>query len=182
MPFARYVVTSVFLIIILFYISINYLIRSRQTIILYLILVFLLMTIQTFKSIDPSPVLLYGKNLIGRNISSPIFGFRDGMVYNTEFNFVDVLSNRIRSRNDKSEGIVINGGAQYFFKNIGDIGTVEEIQKIDKKNKRLEYVFVPWFGDEVKNIEFLSKYYKVTYKEEIEYNGYFVKIYNLEHE
>lgn len=180
MPFARYAVSSIFMIISLFYISINELIRNKSNIRPILILILFLMVIQIYKPLDPSSIILYGKNYIGKNVSSPVFGFRDGLVYNSNFYFVEALSSMIRERNDKSEGVVLNVGAQYFFKQIGDVGTVEDINKINKKYKKLEYIYAPWFADLDPSISILSKYYDISFKNRINYNGYYVDVYNLD--
>lgn len=180
MPFARYTVASVFMLLSLFYISVNSLIKNKRVVNSILILTFSLISIQVFVPIDPSPIILYGKNYIGSNISSPIFGFRDGLVYNSNFYFVDELSRMINRRSNKSDGIVLDVGAVYFFKNIDLIGTVDEIDKISKEHRNLEYIFVPWFGDIDRSVKMINKYYDIGFKERIMYNGYFVDIYNLD--
>lgn len=179
MPFSRYVVSSVFILISLFYISVGEIIKNRLHVRLILVTVAFLMFIQIYKSIDSSPKLFYGKNLIGSNVSSPVFGFRDGLVYNTSFYFVEELSKLIRIRQNKSEGIVLNTGAQYFFKQIDDIGTVENVNKINHKYKNLEYVYVSWFGDLDSSLDQLRKFYTISYKNRIDYKGYYVDVYNL---
>ncbi len=180
MPFARYTVVSVFILVSLFYVSISTLIKNKKNINLILIFTLTLMSIQVFVPLDPSPIILYGKNYIGNNISSPIFGFRDGLVYNSNFYFVDELSRMINRRSNKSDGILLDTGAQYFFKNINDVGTVQEIDKVIMKYRNLEYVFVPWFGDIDISASRINKYYNIRFKERIMYNGYFVDLYNLD--
>jgi len=179
MPFSRYTVSSVFLIISLFYFSINKLIKNKKIIRLILVPVLVVMFIQVFMPLDPSPIILYGKNYIGKNISSPVFGYRDGLVYNTQFYFVDELSRMINKRSNKSEGIILDTGAQYFFKNINDLGTVEEIDKVNNKYRDLEYIYVPWFSSFDLSMNRLSEFYNITFKEKIIYNGYYVDIYKL---
>lgn len=178
MPFSRYVVAANLFLIILFLFTLqNIKINSfyPRSILFF---VSVLMLVQTFKSIDPSPQLLFGKNYIGSKINSPVFGFRDGLVYNSEFVFVDELSKIIRSDKKIYGKIILDEGSQYFFKDIGDIGTVEKIAEV-KDKKDLYYIHVPWFSNKEKSLKKLSKYFEVKYIYEIVYLGYKIEVYEL---
>lgn len=180
MPFARYVVLSEFIILILFYSSINHLIKNKLVINTYIGLVLLLMLVQTFRSIDPSPILFYGRNFVGKNISSPVFGYRDGRVFNSEFYFIENLSIRLKEIGmQRNKDFILNYDAQYFFKSIDIVGTVEEIDKVDSSLKELIYVHVPWFGDRNKNLDVLSRLFSISQGEVIDSNGYSIEVFDL---
>ncbi len=182
MPFPRYVIESVLFFIILFYVSIIY-VTNKNKIILRVILIslFTLTFIQTFKAIDPSPQLLFGRRYLGSNVSSPFFGFADATVFNTQFVFVNHLENLIKKETINYK-LVRDDSNNYYFKDIKFVGTVNHADSIKALGtENLKYVYIPWFSDENESLAKLQKFFKLTKEKTLSYKGYYAVIYNLEH-
>jgi hypothetical protein len=182
MYFPRYVVTTTFFVDFFFYTSIIYIFKDKFKILLVSIAVILiLMLIQTFYSFDPSARILYGTNYLGRHISSPIYGHTDTMEYNSQFVFLDGLTDAINSDTPKDVGLVGDLSTGYFFKNHRTIGWVEDLPKIKKEGyKKLRYVFVPWIGYQNELLKYVNVLYKVKSLKVLDYRGYYVELYDLE--
>lgn len=176
MDFSRYVVPVVFFNVLILRISIEYLLdRSRYK---YPLIVFIitLTVIQVYKPIDPSASLIFGKSFIGKNESSKLFGFRDGLVYNTQFYFIDPLSKKIEK---EIEGypVVIDASAEYYFKRIKHVSTVRDRNYLNESS--LVYIYVPWLEDVNGGLGVLTKDYTVIKDITVDYQGYYVTIYFL---
>lgn len=176
MEFSRYVVPVVFYFCLLMYVHLRHLVNNKWLRIIILIVLCVLNIIQTFKSIDPSHGMFYGINKIGSVESSPVFGYRDGLVYNSQFVFVDRLSYAIESI-VKDEKVIIDTSAEYFFKRILHVGTVKNVAKIN--DERLVYVYIPWFDNPNEGLNSIKDYYSVESQKKIEYKGYYVYLYYL---
>lgn len=180
MPFSRYVVDSVFFVLMIFYIALSYLfkhsIKKRVTV---LILVLCFFVLQTFKSVDPSVYLFYGKFRMGDNLSSPFFGFADGLVYNSQFANFDILANKITEKYG-DRVLVRQDRNEYFFKLIPfkeRVGNIEYLYK--NEDSDLLFVYFPWFSDLNDDLAMIADYYKSEYIGRIEVAGYYTELYNL---
>jgi len=181
MPFSRYVVAGTFFITLIFYVSLTSLFEKHPFIPkLILMTYFLLSFIQVFKAIDLSPYLIFGESSLGNNPNSPIFGHHDGLVYNSQFVFVDKLSKMIKDESKDGNPIIFDEGATYFFKDISHRGTVENLAKLKEEGwQNLRYVYLPWFTVREDRLNIISKYYKVVETKKLEYKGYYVELYDL---
>lgn len=182
MPFSRYVVAGTFFLTLVSYFSLSSLFEKHPVFPkLILITYFILSFIQVFKAIDPSPYLIFGKNYLGNNPSSPIFGHHDGLVYNSQFVFVDRLSKMIKDDSKDGNPIIFDEGATYFFKDINYVGTVEKLGELKKEGwQNLRYVYLPWFTSRENRLNIISKYYKIKGNKKLEYKGYYVELFDLE--
>ncbi len=176
MEFSRYIVPVVFYFCLLMYVHLRYLVSNKWLRTTILIVLCALNAVQTFKSIDPSHGIFYGINKIGNIESSPVFGYRDGLVYNSQFVFVDRLSYAIESI-IKDEKVIIDSSAEYFFKRILHVDTVKNIAKIN--NERLVYIYTPWFDNPNEGLDSIKDYYSIESQKKIEYKGYYVYLYYL---
>jgi len=181
MPFSRYVVPGVFFTVLIFYLLVQTLNRKHFFIRRAVLALVLLLTVtQTFKAIDPSPQILFGKNYLGENVSSPFFGFHDGLVYNSEFVFVDKLEKKTINYLTGGSSIVLDKEATYFFKDIKQVGTLDSLDKIYRTGvKKLRYIHIPWFGKKEESLAKINKYYSIQAERTVDYKGYFVEIYDL---
>lgn len=180
MPFSRYVVESVVFFVFIFYLCTRNLISSVKILRMFLLFTFLLIFTQAFKAVDPSPRIIFGTKYLGRNISSPFFGTADGLVYNTQFVFIDGLVKEIIAVLPKNDGIMLDIGSTYFFNNIFPLTTVESLNTLNRSEfKNLVYIYIPWFTNEEESLTRIGKYYRYSYYKTISYRGYYVKLYNL---
>lgn len=181
MNFSRYEVAGVFFLILIFYVSLNNLSLSVRVRLVVLTAIFLLVLIQTFKAIDPSPRFLYGTNYLGRNISSPIFGFNDAMVYNTQFVFVDGLTDLINKDTPEGTKLINDIATSYFYRNLNNVGMIEDFKDLEKKGyKDFRYILIPWMSDGHEFLKQINILFKVKKSKTLDYKGYYVEVYDLE--
>lgn len=181
MPFARYTVSAVFYVYILTYLIYIRIFINRETLFKYLLLVIAILSfMQIFKAIDFSPRVFYGTNYIGNQISSPVFGYRDGTVYNIQFTFVDYISRQIKRDLSANEYLLMDEGATYYFNNFSISNTVENIDKQTiPDNVRIKYINVPWFLNVEDRINSLNEFFVVENNKQICYSTYCVQIFEL---
>jgi len=177
MDFSRYVVPVTFITTLILYLSLKFLLKKDNYRMASLSIILVLIVIQVYKPIDPSAKLIFGESIIGKNTSSTVFGYRDGLVYNTQFYFVDQLS-RLIEKEIGQYPVVIDASAEYYFKEIKYMSTVKD-EKYLKENKIL-YIYVPWFEDTNEGIDKLLIKYNVKSEKYVDYKGYYVKLYFLE--
>jgi len=182
MNFPRYVVTSVFFLILIFYFSNDFLFSKTMLIKkLFLFIIAVLMFIQTFKAIDPSPQILFGSRYIGKNVSSPIFGSNDGMVFNSEFIFIDKITNMININSSKDIGLINDKYTSYFFKNLKFVGSLENLDELFTRGyEKLRYVYVPWLSSKEDFFLKVNNLYAIKNSEIFDYKGFYVEVYDLE--
>jgi len=180
MPFSRYVVENVFFLTIIFYVCLDYLVPRTRRLRTFLFLVLsILFCIQTFKDIDPSVKILYGRRQMAQNVSSPFFGMADGLVYNAQFAYFDKLSDLV-IKETRGTYLVRDDANEYFFKNIPFQIRVSDIDKI--KNLELGnivFVHFPWFLRKDESLKELGKYYNVNYIKTLNVAGYTAELYSL---
>lgn len=183
MIFPRYVVAGVFFFIMIFYASYLSLFRRRGKVRRnVLVIIFMLMFIQTFWSIDPVPRILYGTTYMGRNISFKGNGYNDGLVYNTQFVFVDGLTKVINDDVPSGTGLIIDNATSYFWKDLNIVGRVEDLPALkDAGHERLRYVFIPWMSHlENELYNYINVLYVVKDSKFLDYRGYYVQVFDIE--
>lgn len=180
MPFPRYVVENTFFLIILSYICLNYLTLGHYKLkITLLTLLVILFSVQTFKDIDPSIKIIFGRREMAQNETSPFFGMADGLVYNAQFAYLDKLSDLIlkETRGSILVGQDWNG---YFFKNIPFEVRVKNINELKNPDlKRVIYVYFPWFSKKENDFSLINKYYSIKYIDTVSAGGYYAELYLL---
>ncbi len=168
MPFSRYTVAGVFYLYFIGYFVYLELFRKRIYVMRILLVVFVVLEIiQVFYYFDPSPSLLFGTNYIGSNKSSPVFGYHDGTVYNTQFTFISSLSDKINSNLDDNDYLFADRKATYYFDNININSAIEDLNTVEIPNgKNIKYLNIPWFEnlDQSTNI-FKDKFSAINKKE-----------------
>lgn len=184
MNFSRYVVPGVFFLLFIWYISLNLLIVKRKYIKnILLLLVLALMFIQTFEAIDPSARYLFGTKYIGNKPISNIFWPNDALVYNTEFVFVEKLTNVINQNTPPTLKLVNDTHTVYFFRDIVSIGQIDKLETISNRDSynNLRYIYVPGASPE-KNVitEKIKEHYNITHTQTITYKGYTFELLDLE--
>ncbi|MFA6518497.1 MAG: hypothetical protein WCV93_02470 [Candidatus Shapirobacteria bacterium] len=173
MTFARYMVPLVFFTTLFFGLAFNYLVKDGKRIRIMLPIISILFLGQIFRSIDILPKRLFGGNSLNSR-SSAIFGYYDGLVYNTEFVFVDKLAKKINKL--IGDSIVYgDSGSEYLFEDIKILGGLDDAGGL----RSFKYIHVPWLAEKSEVMENILKNYSIGKQERIGYNGYYVEVYDL---
>ena len=179
MPFPRYVVAGVFYLIFIFYVSLNYLLHNKRCAQQFLLVIILVLNIfQVVEAIDPSMSLIYGRVYLGKHLSSPIFGFHDGLVYNLQFVFVDGLENEV-SKVLTTRRLLGDNTTGYFFQGIKNFRSINDLYVENiKKGDEWQYVYVPWLSSE-NSMLIIENNFDILSKQSVVWDGYDTTIFNL---
>ncbi len=205
----RYVVPSGLFLIIFTVLATHFAFKSQRTRLSILVVIFLLFTIQTFRTIDPLSKLAFGTAPFGKHeilqIDSPGEAVGNGFVYNTEFTAVDKLFNLMQKAmpiKPDTQIIAWNADNWYPWFYMGGVyvdpktlnrtidwrGTfhynVINITDLHLSQAPAEafYVYMPWlskFSNEQVELTQLSVIYKISEPTEVGFQGYNLRFYHL---
>ncbi len=200
----RYVLPSVFFMLIFCYHALINTFQKKKTRIAILFVLLILSLMQTFKTIDPLSKVFFGTTIIGKQQLLDI-GPGDGLTYNAEYLVIDKLLDKLnKSINITKDTKIILSEVDWFthFNGAGpytsvyiDRDTLKRIFKtenafqpetfyvwdINEKNKpeSAYYVYMFWVGDKDAELTYLKKYYEIMEPKILEHHGYYFEIYSM---
>ncbi len=200
----RYVLVSIFFLLILGYHSLINIIRNKSFRISILTVLLGLTIVQAFITIDPLSKAVFKTIQFGNH---QILGINhaDGMIYNVEYTVIDKLLNKFNKEiniNENSKIILSRDDWVTHFNGVEphtaiyiDKNTLKRtfktentfqpevfsVREITKQNRPAEayYLFMSWYGDEEAELAYIQKYYKIMETRVIDHRGYFFKLYEL---
>ena len=205
----RYVVPSGFFLILFTVLATHFAFKSQKVRLSILILIFLLFTVQTFRTVDPLSKLAFGTAPFGKHeilqIDSPGEAVGNGFVYNAEFTAVDKLFNLMQKAmplKPDTQIIAWNADNWYPWFYMGGVfvdpvtlnrtidwrGTfhynvinITDLQASQAPNEAF-YVYMPWlskFSNEQQELAQLSALYQISEPNEVGFQGYNLRFYRL---
>jgi hypothetical protein len=203
----RYVILSVFFLLIFSHYALLNIFKKERTRILILACMLVLSLIQTFKTVDPLSKKVFNTLSIGEHQMLSI-GSADELVYNAEYVVIDTLLNKLNKEiniNDNSNIIlsdVNDGGWMAHFNGAYPHTTIyinkSNLTRTFKKENAFQpktytvweinqdhkpvnaYYIEMWYGNGPDELKHLQQYYSITEIRKIDHHGYYFKLYKLE--
>jgi hypothetical protein len=198
-----YMLISVFFLTLVGYFSLNQILKSKQRIIFLPILITILI-VQNFVSIDLFSAKIFGTFEFGK-FSIPKVGTEyaaDGMIYNTQFIYIDRLLNKFHKKINitNEDNIIINadywdsfylggGGYELYINdytkeiNFTKSGSFRPGIFHLKASKNLPdyayYISFPWIENVSETEKILNTIYSIEKKDKVEINTYYLDVYHL---
>ncbi|AGL03937.1 hypothetical protein Desgi_4716 [Desulfoscipio gibsoniae DSM 7213] len=203
----RYVLPSVFFLLIFSYHALLSIFQSKKIRIVILSVLLILSFLQTFKTIDPLSKAFFGTTTIGKQQLLNI-GPGDGLTYNAEYLVIDKLLDKFNLAINITEDTKIilsevdwfthfNGAGPYTSVYIDRTTLKRTLKKdnafqpetfcvwdINESNKPANayYIYMFWVGDKELELNHLLRYYRIMETKIVEYHGYYFEIYGLKDE
>ena len=198
----RYVLVSVFFLLIFSHYALMNIFEEEKMRILILSIMIFLSAAQTFKTVDPLSNLIFKTFDFGMHQMLNI-NPADGLVYNSEYVVIERILNKLNKEININENSVIivgniwdahfNGEGTYSTINIDRSSLNRTFKKdnsfqpkvyliweINKDNLPQEaYYLYTWFGDKQSELGYLQNHYKIIESKKIDYNGYYYYLYKL---
>lgn len=205
----RYVVVIGFFLVLFMLVSLVYAVYSRVIRLGILGVVVLLLTAQTFRTVDPVSKWLFGTAPFGKQvilqIDNPGEAVGNGFVYNSEFTAIDKLFNLMqRAMPMSKDTVLIAWHSNHWFPWFSMLGVVVDANTLERtidwrngfpynvidinalQNSQAPaeayYVYMPWlsvFSNEQSELARLSQIYSISSPTEVGYMGYSLRFYKL---
>jgi len=196
----RYLLFSVFFLILIFYYALLRLISNYRIRLIVLISVGVLLMIQNFNNIDPISSRVFGTfnfgNYQGLRIGTEYFC--DGQIYNTQYVYIDRLINKfnVEFKISPQDNVFMNSKKWENFY-LGEAGYDLYLDKDSRKktfnqknsfrpklgrplfSSNAYYLSFPWLENEAVSLDLIGQTYKIGKKTEIKINGYWLNAYSL---